>query len=152
MPRTTIDPTIAPENEAHVAHEASRVLEAHGTGPKTGLRVQIVEAGREVTTLDVPPTAVQLIRSLLKEMGDGKALTLVADDAEITTNQAADLLHVSRPYVVGLVEKGELPARRVGKQRRLPLKDVLAFKKDNEAKRRKSLSDLVAHDQKLGLL
>ena len=152
MPRTTIDPTIAPETEAHVAHEASRILEAHGSGPKTGLRVQIVEAGREVTTLDVPPTAVQLIRSLLKEMGDGKALTLVADDAEITTNQAADLLHVSRPYVVGLIKKGELPARLVGKQRRLPLKDVLAFKKDNEAKRRKTLSELVAHDQKLGLL
>ncbi len=85
-------------------------------------------------------------------MGDGKALTLVADDAEITTNQAADLLHVSRPYVVGLVEKGELPARMVGKQRRLPLKDVLAFKKDNEAKRRATLSELVALDQELGLL
>jgi hypothetical protein len=83
MPRTTIDPTIAPETEAHVAHEASRILEAHGSGPKTGLRVQIVEAGREVTTLELPPSAVLLIRSLLKEMGDGKALTLVADDAEI---------------------------------------------------------------------
>jgi excisionase family DNA binding protein len=88
----------------------------------------------------------------LKEMGDGKALTLVADDAEITTNQAADLLHVSRPYVVGLVEKGELPARLVGKQRRLPLKAVLAFKKDTQAKRLKTLGELVAHDQKLGLL
>ena len=151
MPRTIIDPTIAPENEAQVAHEASRVLEARA-GAKASVRVQIVEAGHEVTTLDVPPTAVQLIRSLLKEMGDGKALTLVADDAEITTNQAADLLHVSRPYVVGLIKKGELPARLVGKQRRLPLKDVLAFKKDNEAKRRKTLSELVAHDQKLGLL
>ena len=151
MPRITIDPTIAPENEAQVAHKASRVLEARA-GAKASVRVQIVEAGREVTTLDVPPTAVQLIRSLLKEMGDGKALTLVADDAEITTNQAADLLHVSRPYVVGLIKKGELPARLVGKQRRLPLKDVLSFKKDNEAKRRKTLSELIAHDQKLGLL
>jgi len=152
MPRTTITPTIAPESEALIAHAASRVLEAHPDGTKTSVRVQITEAGREVTTLDVPPSAVQLIRTLLKEMGSGKALTLVADEAEITTNQAADLLHVSRPYVVGLVEKGELPARMVGKQRRLPLKDVLTFKKDNEAKRRKSLSELVAHDQKLGLL
>ena len=152
MPRTIIDPTIAPANEAHIAHEASRVLEAHPAGAKLSVRVQLVEAGQEVTSLEMPPSAVQLIRTMLKEMGDGKALTLVADDAEITTNQAADLLHVSRPYVVGLVEKGELPARMVGKQRRLPLKDVLAFKKDNEAKRRATLSELVALDQELGLL
>jgi excisionase family DNA binding protein len=151
MPRTTIDPTIAPDTEVLAAHEASRVLEALA-GAKASVRVQIVGAGSEVTTLDVPPSAVRLIRSLLKEMGEGKALTLVADDAEITTNQAADLLHVSRPYVVGLVEKGELPARLVGKQRRLPLKAVLAFKKETQAKRQKTLSELVAHDQKLGLL
>ena len=151
MPRTRIDPTIAPENEALVAEAASRAIEQHQAGSKTSLRVQITEAGCEVTTLDVPPSAVQLIRTLLKEMGSGKALTLVADDAEITTKQAADLLHVSRPYLVGMIEKGELPARMVGKQRRLPLKDVLAFKKDNEAKRRDALRELAALDQELGL-
>lgn len=151
MPRTRIDPTIAPANEALVAEAASRAIEQHESAGKTGLRVQITEAGREVTTLDVPPSAVHLIRAMLKEMGSGKALTLVADDAEITTKQAADLLHVSRPYLVGMIEKGELPARMVGKQRRLPLKDVLAFKKDNEAKRRDSLRELAALDQELGL-
>ena len=151
MPRTRIDPTIAPENEALVAEAASRAIEQHQAGGKTSLRVQITEAGREVTTLDVPPSAVQLIRTILKEMGSGKALTLVADDAEITTKQAADLLHVSRPYLVGMIEKGELPARMVGKQRRLPLKDVLAFKKDNEAKRSDALRELAALDQELGL-
>ena len=54
--------------------------------------------------------------------------------------------------LAGLVEKGELPARLVGRQRRLPLKAVLAFKKDTQAKRLKTLGELVAHDQKLGLL
>ena len=151
MPRTRIDPTIAPESEALIAEAASRVIEQHEAAGKTSLRVQITEAGREVATLDVPPSAVQLIRAMLKEMGSGKALTLVADDAEITTKQAADLLHVSRPYLVGMIEKGELPARMVGKQRRLPLKDVLAFKKDNEAKRRDALRELAALDQELGL-
>lgn len=156
MPRTRITPTAAPASEAVIAEAASRAIEQHiqqdGAGAKTSLRVQIMEAGREVTTLDVPPAAVQLIRTMLKEMASGKSLTLVADDAEITTKQAADLLHVSRPYLVGMIERGELPARMVGKQRRLPLKDVLEFKRDNEAKRRKALSELVAHDQKLGLL
>jgi excisionase family DNA binding protein len=115
------------------------------------LRLQITDAGREVTTLDVPPSASALIRALLKELADGKAVAVVADDAEITTQQAADLLHVSRPFVVGMVEKGMLPARNVGKQRRLLLKDVLAYKRDNEAKRRGALRELTALDQELGL-
>ena len=151
MPRTRIQPTVAPASEAAIAEAALRVIEQHDAGT-TSLRVQVVEAGREVTTIDMPPAAIALIRAMLKEMASGKALTLVADDAEITTKQAADLLHVSRPYLVGMIERGELPARMVGKQRRLPLKDVLAFKRDNEAKRRATLSELVAHDQKLGLL
>jgi hypothetical protein len=57
MPRTIIDPTIAPANEAHIAHEASRVLEAHPAGAKLSVRVQLVEAGQEVTTLEMPPSA-----------------------------------------------------------------------------------------------
>ena len=151
MPRTDLDPKAAPEGEALMADTVSRALEAHDAGGRTCLRLQITDAGREVTTLDVPPSASALIRELLKEMAGGKAVAVVADDAEVTTQQAADLLHVSRPYVVGMVEKGTLPARNVGKQRRLLLKDVLAYKRDNEVKRRGALRELTALDQELGL-
>jgi excisionase family DNA binding protein len=78
-------------------------------------------------------------------------VTLVPLEAEITTQQAAELLNVSRPFVVGMIDKGTLPARMVGNQRRLPLKDVLAYKAENRAKRRETLRDLAALDQKLGL-
>jgi len=151
MPRTDLDPTAAPEGEALIASAVSRALESHAAGTRTGMRLQITEAGHEVTTLDVPPSAAVLIRTLLREMAGGKAVAVVADDAEITTQQAADLLHVSRPFVVGLVEKGDLPARNVGKQRRLMLKDVLVYKRDNEAKRREVLRELTTLDQELGL-
>ena len=154
MPRTSIDPTIAPEHEAVLAHEAARAIEAIEANEAEGLiglRMQLTHAGQEVTTVEMPPAAVSLIRRLLKEMGDGKAVALVTDEPEITTEQAAKLLHVSRPYVVGLVDKGAIPARTVGKQRRLLLKDVLAYKRDNEAKRREALSELAALDQELGL-
>ena len=144
-------PTVALEGETILAEAASRAIEQDAARGET-LRVQITDADGDVTALDVPPSAVHLIRAMLKEMGDGKALTLVADEAEITIRQAADLLLVSRPYLVGMIDKGELPARMVGKQRRLPLKAVLAFKKDNEAKRREVLGELVALDQKLGFL
>jgi excisionase family DNA binding protein len=151
MPRPTIDPTIAPEQEALLAHAAARAIETSEAAGQVGLRMQLTHAGEEVTTLDMPPAAIALIRRLLKDMGEGKAVTLVTDEPEITTEQAAKLLHVSRPYVVGLVDKGQLPARNVGKQRRLLLKDVLAYKRDNEAKRREALGELAALDQELGL-
>ena len=68
-------------------------------------------------------------------MGEGKAVTVLGDDAEITTQEAADLLNVSRPYLVGLIEKGELPARKVGPRRRLMLADVLTYRTETKAKR-----------------
>ena len=70
----------------------------------------------------------------------------------MTTQQAAELLNVSRPFVVGLIDKGLLPARMVGNQRRLPLKEVLAYKADNRAKRRETLREMTAIDQELGLI
>ena len=146
-----IDQSIAPAADAVIAGEAARKLDQHTIGAETALRLQLTEAGCEVMTLDVPASAVPLIKALLKEMGDGKAVTVVADDAEITTQQAADLLNVSRPYLVGLIGKGELPARMVGPRRRLLLADVLAYREENKAKRRGALRELAALDQELGL-
>ena len=84
-------------------------------------------------------------------MGEGKPVAVHAADAEVTTQQAADLLNVSRPFLVGMIDKGALPARMVGNQRRLPLRDVLAYKRDTQAKRRAALDDLAKSDQELGL-
>lgn len=151
MSRTSIDLTIPPEHEAVLAHEAARAIEAGEAKGEIGLRMQLTHAGHELTTLEMPPAAVALIHLLLKEMGEGKAVALVTDEPEITTQQAAELLHVSRPYVVGLIENGELPAHAVGKQRRLFLKDVLARKRNIETKRREALRELAALDQELGL-
>ena len=111
----------------------SRALEQRQAGEKE-LRVQVAAAGQEVTTLDLPPLVGRLLMDTLKEMAAGHAVTLVSLGKEITTQQAAEVLNVSRPYVVGLIDKGTLPARMVGNQRRLPLKDVLAYKAENRAR------------------
>ena len=137
-------------SEALVARTAVLALDRHATDAMT-LRVQVAEAGREVTTLDVPASAIPLIAAVLREMGDGKAVTVLGDDAEITTQEAADLLNVSRPYLVGLIEKGELPARKVGPRRRLMLADVLTYRTETKAKRRDALRELAALDQEFGL-
>ena len=149
MPQT--HQTSAPEVEAVLARATAEALESHTLDDATSLRVQVTQAGREVTTLDVPASAIPLITAVLRELGAGKAVTVLGDDAEITTQEAADLLNVSRPYLVGLIEKGDLPARKVGPRRRLMLADVLTYRIENKAKRREALRELAAIDQEYGL-
>jgi excisionase family DNA binding protein len=123
MARMRRQPTIATDEEVRMAREASEALEAPDAASR-GLRVQVPGARGKMRTLDLPAAAA----TLLREMSAGNAVTLVSVESELTTQQAADLLNVSRPYVVGLIEKGVLPVRMVGNQRRLPLKDVLVYK------------------------
>jgi excisionase family DNA binding protein len=148
MTFVTGEPTFPSDQDAVLAWAVTCALAGAGD---TALRVQVAAAGREVTTFDLPPSVMRLLVDILKETAAGHAVSVVPLEAEITTQQAADLLNVSRPYLVRMIEKGTLPARLVGNQRRLPLKDVLAYKADNRAKRLKTLEDLAALDQELGL-
>ena len=150
MARKRKQPTIATDEEVRMARQASEALEAPDAAGQ-GLRVQVSGAGGKRRTLDLPAAAVTLLREMLKEMGAGNAVALVPVEAEITTQEAADLLNVSRPYVVSLIDKGVLPARMVGNQRRLPLKDVLVFKVEQHAKALEALEEISAIDQELGL-
>jgi excisionase family DNA binding protein len=150
MPKAQTEPTVPSDQDVARAGEVSQMLEQQGVD-RGALRIQIAAAGHKAKTLDLPPIVTRLLMSILKEMAAGHAVTLVPLESEITTQQAAELLNVSRPYVVGLIDKGTLPARMVGNHRRLPLKDVLAYKADTRAKRRQTLRELAAHDQELGL-
>jgi excisionase family DNA binding protein len=151
MARTHLDPVVPSAQDALLAKEAQLALEK-SEAPEGPLHVQISVAGREATTFDLPPVVMELLVDILKETAAGKAVSLVSVEREITTQQAATLLNVSRPYLVGLIEKGELPARMVGSQRRLPLQDVLAYKAENRARRRTALQEMAAADQELGLI
>jgi excisionase family DNA binding protein len=149
MPRPRTEPTVPSDQDTASARDLRRALAKHRAGRKT-VRVQIA-AGQKAETLDLPPVVTRLLMDILDETAAGRAVTLVPLEPEITTQQAADLLNVSRPYVVGLIEKGTLPARMVGNHRRLPLQDVLAYKADSRAKRRQTLRELAGLDQELGL-
>jgi excisionase family DNA binding protein len=150
MAKAQIEPTVPSDGDVERAREVRRALEPLDVD-RGALRVQIAGAGHKATTIDLPPVVTRLLMNILKETAAGHAVTLVPLEAEITTQQAAGLLNVSRPFVVGLIDKGTLPARMVGNHRRLPLKEVLAYKADNRAKRRQSLRELAALDQELGL-
>ncbi|MEO5679194.1 MAG: helix-turn-helix domain-containing protein [Acidimicrobiales bacterium] len=93
--------------------------------PDDGAPMAIRTAGGEI---ELPPAARAAVRQLLEDLAAGTPVHLVSDDGELTTQQAGELLGISRTYVVRLVDAGKLPGHRVGTHRRLRVADVLAYK------------------------
>lgn len=108
------------------------------------------EAGRTDEVLVVPRAAVQLFASVLAYMAEGKGVSVMPMHTMLTTQQAADLLNVSRPYVVGLLERGEIPFEKVGRHRRVRLDDLLAYQRVSTARQRSAADELSTLGQELG--
>lgn len=144
----TVAPTPA---DALLAQESSRRLSKilGARGENVRLRVQPEKGPEE--TVAIPLAAVRLLADILTEMAKGNAVTLIPVHAELTTQQAADLLNVSRPYLIDLLEKGAIPHRKVGKHRRVLFHDLMAYKRKEDEARLKALDELAALDQELGL-
>jgi excisionase family DNA binding protein len=103
------------------------------------------------TPLDVPPEATRLLARILTEFAKGNAVTVVPVNAELTTQEAAEFLNVSRPHLVSVLESGKVPFRKVGTRRRVRLTDLMRFKEIEDAKQKQALDGLAAEAQKLGL-
>lgn len=117
-------------------------------GEKETVSIQL-EGEKEA--ISVPLEAFQKFVFLLNEMSEGNAVTIVPIHAELTTTEAAEILSMSRQYVVELIEKGELPAFKVGTHHRLKTADVLKFRQERKMKRKKTLEELAALSQEMGL-
>src|SRR5215472_6892112 len=144
--------TVAPtETDAQLARESSRRLATHKLGRRSSIRIRLVDDGDEAEPVAVPTSALRLFLHLLTEMSQGNAVTLIPSHAELTTQQAADLLNVSRPYFVKLLEEGKIPCRTVGKYRRVRFDDLMAYKRKDDEARAKVLDQLTAEAQELGM-
>jgi excisionase family DNA binding protein len=144
--------TVAPtEAEAALARESSRRLASHKLGRRSSVRIRLLDDSEEAEPVAVPTSALRLFLHLLAEMSQGNAVTLMPSHAELTTQQAADLLNVSRPYLVKLLEEGKIPFRAVGKYRRVRFDDVMSFKRRDDEARAKVLDQLTAEAQELGM-
>jgi excisionase family DNA binding protein len=143
--------TVAPsEADALLARESSRLLATHKLG-RASVRIRFLDDGDMAETVAVPASALRLFLHLLTEMSQGNAVTLIPTHAELTTQQAADLLNVSRPYVVKLLDEGKIPSRAVGKYRRVRFDDLMAYKRKDDEARAKVLDQLTAEAQELGM-
>ncbi|WP_217647066.1 helix-turn-helix domain-containing protein [Planctomicrobium piriforme] len=137
--------------DALLAGESSRLLASHKLGTQAGIRIQLLDNGEPAEIMTVPASALRLFVNLLTEMSHGNAVTLIPTRAELTTQQAADLLNVSRPYVVKLLDEGKIPSRTVGKFRRVRFDDLMAYKRKDDEAREKILHQLSVEAQELGM-
>jgi excisionase family DNA binding protein len=129
--------------ESDQAHAAAAALQ--------GGRVVVLPGDPDLQAVEVPPSVVEVLADVLDHVQRGEHVRVIGDDEEMTTQQAADLLNVSRPYLVGLVDRGEIPSRKVGARRRLKLVDVLLYRDVDQARRLRAVADLSAEAQGLGL-
>ncbi len=107
--------------------------------------------GADGTLLPLPESVRRLLSRAVRELVRGNAVTIVPIRPEITTQEAADLLNVSRPFLVKLLEAGEIPFHRVGTHRRVRLEDVLAYRRRRGQDRREALAELLREAQAAGL-
>lgn len=146
---TTIPPTLV---DAQLAQQSSRSLTQFLTKqPKEALRIRLEPSGEAEQAVTIPFAAVGLLNGILSEMAKGNAVALIPVLSELTTQQAADLLNVSRPFLIEQLEKGAIPFRKVGTHRRVVFQDLMKYKHVMDQNRMEALSELSALDQQLGL-
>ncbi|MGJ6968858.1 excisionase family DNA-binding protein [Streptosporangium sp. G11] len=101
--------------------------------------------------LILPREAVSLLAFILAQAAEGRGVTVIPSQAELTTQQAADMLNVSRPYLIKLLEAGEIPFRLIGKHRRITYEALQEYRRRDDAKRRTAADQLAALGQELGI-
>ena len=135
--------------EAQQAQEALRLLSSvKQRGPRS---LQVVKSKDENVAVTVPKEAFDLFLEILGHLANGTAVSIVPVHAELTTQQAADMLNVSRPFLVKLLEAGAIPHRKVGAHRRILMADIMAYKQADDDKRKAIVEELAAEAQHHGL-
>jgi len=138
--------------EQGLAKESSRRLARYlNREVEQPLRVRIQEDSADSEIVVIPAAAFRLLNDVLTQMAQGNSVMLIPVNAELTTQQAADLLNVSRPHLVELLEKQAIPHRKVGTHRRILAHDVMNFKQAIDEKRLKTLDELAKQAQELNL-
>jgi len=137
------------EEEAALAKQTKQILaKRHRFGAPLDLRAMNL-ARRP--TVQIPATATRLLIQILDEMSRGNAVKVIPVRAELSTEEAAGMLNVSRPTLIRWLNDGKIEFRKVGTHRRVRLESVVSYKRQLDAERLAALAELSAYDQQLGL-
>jgi len=113
-----------------------------------GVKIKIQESEEFIT---IPKKALSLLITILSNMSEGKSITIIPTDSEVSTQQAADMLNVSRPHLVKLLENNTIPFKKVGSHRRILLRDLVTYEKSLQRTREEKLKFLSEQAQDLDL-
>ena len=138
------EPIVAPEEERSSIASIEEYLES-----SRGQAAKLLGPSKD--GVPIPPSLRRVLVAAARQLADGNGVSIIPVTAEVTTQQAADVLNVSRPFVIGLLDKGEIPFHKVGTHRRIQLKDLLAYRRRRDAARRAVLDGLASEAQELGI-
>ncbi|MEA3274520.1 MAG: helix-turn-helix domain-containing protein [Pseudomonadota bacterium] len=144
---STRSPSLPTEEEARLAAESSRKLAAI-IGHDETAQLCLYDGDEKLT---VPVSAIRLLADILNQMAQGNAVSLVPIGHTLTTQQAADILNVSRPYLVKLLEAGEIEFTKVGRHRRIKYQDLLEYVEKTDEQSRQAVDALSKQAQELGM-
>ncbi|WP_339097942.1 excisionase family DNA-binding protein [Deinococcus sp. VB142] len=133
----------------HVSNQDDQVLAREARQLLAAAQVTLQAGGQ---TVELSPALSQVLSEVLEQLSTGQSVAILPTDQELTTQEAADLLGVSRPFFIEKVlEAGELPYRRVGKHRRIRLDKLLDYQQRDLAEREAIVAQLTWESQDLGL-
>lgn len=150
MSHPALAATLPSEEEAGLAKETSRLLESR-LKKGTPMELQILDDEGGQATMKLPAIAAGLLLRILEETARGNAITIIPVHAELTVQEAADMLNISRPSLIQLLDEGKIEYRRVGTHRRVRFEALMKYKRQVDEERRNALQELAAYDQELGI-
>lgn len=135
-----MSPVAAPERQRRRVEALSQLLDRARKPAKARSKCRLIGPDDEI--IEIPETVFQILAHVAEVLARGDAITVVPVGKELTTQQAANTLNVSRQYLVRLLDDGKIPFTKTGKHRRLRIADVLAFKRQRDREREQALTDL----------
>lgn len=147
----TLEATLPIEREVAAAAQSQRALAAYLTTQFETQRIQIFDEKNRAHPIELPTSALRLLLDILSELAEGNAVKVVPIHAELTTQEAADMLNVSRPHLVKLLESGALAFHKAGKHRRVRFADLVAFRTERDRTSAQAMEELARQAQELRL-
>ena len=148
-----IDTVVTPNSqEQELAKAGRRILATASQQDQTAhLHIAALSTGGEGGEITLSASVVRVLSRVFDELAQGHAVTVLPVDEELTTQEAADLLHVSRPYFITLLDQGELAFRKVGNQRRVRLREVIAYKQQQYERSTRAMQEVSQLSDEMGL-
>ncbi|ETS29603.1 DNA-binding protein [Photorhabdus temperata] len=137
--------------ETELAQQSQRELAAYLSTKLETQKIEIMGEDQQSHTIELPTSAMMLLMEILGELAAGNAVQIVPVHAELTTQEAANILNVSRPHMVKLLEEGLLPFHKTGRHRRVLFADLMAYKRQRDQNSLEAMQALAEQAQELGM-